>query len=193
MTYEVELKFRLPDPALVLRKLRQWNAQVGDEETQADQYFAHPSRDFATTNEALRIRSIGDVNRITYKGPVIDQATKTRHESELLFESGPDAAEQLAQIWEKLGFRRVRVVRKVRQTFHLIWAGRSLQVCFDKLEGLGDFLEIETLAETEDKLDAQQAILAFARELHLGESERRSYLEMLIQQDGDGNSLLLFS
>lgn len=181
MQFEVELKFPLPDPSQVLLQLDALNAVRGLEVTQSDQYLAHPSRNFSVTNEALRIRSIGDENRLTYKGPVVDQATKTRLESELTFESGPVAAEQFAQIWEKLGFRRVRVVRKQRQIYHLKWAGRDLEICFDQVEGLGPFLEIESLATAEEKLPAQQAILSLATELNLPAPEHRSYLEMLLE------------
>ncbi len=180
MTYEVELKFRLQDAAQMQAKLAALGANRGEVQAQCDQYFAHPARDFATTDEALRIRSIGEENRITYKGPVIDKATKTRHESELKFQSGTAAAEQLAKIWEDLGFRRVRKVQKSRQLYSLRWKDRDLEICLDRVEGLGEFLEIETLADDSDKTVAQQTILSLAAELQLTVPERRSYLEMLL-------------
>jgi adenylate cyclase class 2 len=183
MQYEVELKFRLSDPTEVLRELSRLQARQTEDQLQVDQYFAHPSRDFAVTDEALRIRSIGDENRVTYKGPVVDRATKTRHESELGFQSGSAAAEQLAQIWEQLGFRRVRMVRKQRRTFLLTFQNHDLEVCFDQVDGLGAFLEIETLANAEEKSLAQQTILAFAAPLKLPAAEPRSYLEMLLEVD----------
>lgn len=180
MTYEVELKFKLTDNQHIQPELEALGAVKGAALQQADQYFAHPTRDFAVTDEALRIRSMGDENRITYKGPVIDRATKTRHESELTFQSGSAAAEQLAQIWEQLGFRRVRVVRKSRQSYSLRWQARDLEICLDQVEGLGAFLEIETLADDSDVAAAQQAILSLAKELQLSHAEHRSYLEMLL-------------
>jgi len=184
MNYEVELKFRLADPAHMESHLHSLGAVRGAVQTQCDQYFAHPIRNFAETDEALRIRSIGDENRITFKGPVLDQATKTRHESELTFQSGSAAAEQLARIWEQLGFRRVRKVQKTRQLYHLQWQGRDLEICLDRVEGLGEFLEIETLADDSDKTVAQQTILSLAAKLQLTTPERRSYLEMLLESDG---------
>jgi adenylate cyclase class 2 len=186
MQYEVELKFRLSDPTEVLQELGRLQAKPQEDQLQVDQYFAHPSRDFAVTDEALRIRSIGDENRVTYKGPVVDRATKTRHESELGFEPGSAAAEQLAQIWEQLGFRRVRIVRKQRRTFLLTFQSHNLEICFDQVDGLGSFLEIETLASSEEKELAQQTILAFAELLKLPSSEPRSYLAMLLDVDQAG-------
>ncbi len=183
MTYEVELKFRLTDNDLVIARLGDFGAVRGAVQNQVDRYFAHPVRDFAVTDEALRIRSIGDENRVTYKGPVIDTATKTRHESELTFQSGPAAAEQFARIWEQLGFRQVRVVRKSRQLYACRRHGRNLEICLDQVDGLGAFLEIETLADETDKVAAQQTILSVAGELQLSEPEQRSYLEMLLEGD----------
>jgi adenylate cyclase, class 2 len=187
MTYEVELKFRLDDKDFVLGRLQALGTVQGNTQVQVDQYFAHPSRDFATTDEALRIRSMGDENRMTYKGPVIDRATKTRYESELEFQSGQAAAEQLAGLWEHLGFRRVRVVRKSRQSYFLRKNERDLEVCVDQVDGLGTFLEIETLADETEKAAAQQTILSLASELQLKEPEQRSYLEMLLESD-QGNA-----
>ena len=184
MNYEVELKFPVSDYEPIISQLKSLSAETGGTQVQVDRYFAHPVRDFAATDEALRIRSIGDENRITYKGPVIDKATKTRHESELTFQSGAAAAEQLAQIWIDLGFRQVRMVRKSREHFRLNWQSRQLEVCLDQVEGLGNFLEIETLATDTDKAAAQRAILSLADALKLRDAERRSYLEMLLELDG---------
>lgn len=183
MTYEVELKFPLRDADQMQSKLAALGAVRGLVQTQCDQYFAHPVRHFAETDEALRIRSIGEENRITFKGPVIDKATKTRHESELTFQSGSAAAEQLAKIWEDLGFRRVRKVQKSRQLYSLRWSERDLEICLDRVEGLGEYLEIETLANEAEKTIAQQTILSLAAELQLTAPEQRSYLEMLLAAD----------
>ena len=57
-------------------------ARFHDPAEQVDRYFAHPCRDFARTDEALRLRRDGDDVAITWKGPRIDAATKTRRESE---------------------------------------------------------------------------------------------------------------
>ena len=78
---------------------------------QVDRYFNHPARDFGVTDEAFRIRSVGDANCVTYKGPRIDSVTKTRREIEVSFAEGSDAASQMTDIWQSLGFRFVREVR----------------------------------------------------------------------------------
>ena len=76
---------------------------------EVDRYFNHPARDFAETDEALRIRRIGPVNRITYKGPRVDTVTKTRQELELPLVEGEKSAADWITLLEKLGIsHRVR-------------------------------------------------------------------------------------
>jgi len=78
MQFEVEQKFPVADLADVENRLAALGATFVDEVVQVDRYFAHPSRDFAKTDEAIRIRQVGDANFITYNGPKIDTTTKTR-------------------------------------------------------------------------------------------------------------------
>ncbi len=147
-----------------------------------DVYLNHPARDFARTNEAFRIRRIGDENRITYKGPRRSGPTKTREEIEIPFAPGPDRFQQLLRLLENLGFRPVATVRKHRQTFHLNFQEHELEILLDTAEGLGPFAEIEALASSEADLPAaQQAVLALAGLLGLTSVEPRSYLRMILQ------------
>src|SRR3954465_6549749 len=106
-------------------------AAVRDQE---DVYLSHPARDFAQTGEALRLRSEGSSNRITYKGPRQGGPTKTREEIEIAFVEGDEARERMRRLWELLGFRPVAVLHKRRQSFHLEHQGRALEVVLDAAE-----------------------------------------------------------
>jgi adenylate cyclase class 2 len=56
-------------------------------------------------------------------------------------------------------------------------------VALDDVEGLGAFVELELMAR-EDQLDAARAALSqLASQLQLAGSERRSYLELLLERD----------
>ena len=83
MKIEVELKFAVADAVAVREKLNQLGAEFLAPVIQTDNYYAHPARDFAATDEALRIRRVGTASYLTYKGPKIDQMTKTREETEI--------------------------------------------------------------------------------------------------------------
>lgn len=91
MGYEVEVKYRLVDRDQLERRLAEQGAARGPEINQEDVYLSHPSRDFAASNEAFRIRRIGSDNRITYKGPRLSGPTKTREEIEISVTSGDGA------------------------------------------------------------------------------------------------------
>jgi adenylate cyclase class 2 len=182
MGYEVEVKYRLVDHDRLERLLAERGAAREPEITQEDVYLRHPSRDFAATNEAFRIRRIGTENRITYKGPRLSGPTKTREEIEISVTSGEVAFNQLLRLFENLGFEPVATVRKSRTSFHLTHNGRALEVVLDRAIGMGNFAEIEALAASESDLPAAQAaVLMLAEGLGLTEVEPRSYLRMSLE------------
>jgi adenylate cyclase, class 2 len=181
MGYEVEVKYRSVDHGHLEWQLTALGATRSASVRQVDVYLNHPSRDFATTNEAFRLRAIGDENRITYKGPRRPGPTKTRKEIEIRFADGAHSAGQLLDLFVLLGFRPVATVSKTRTPFLVTRAGHSLEVTLDRADGLGSFAEIETLAESEPGLPAaQSAVLALAAELGLTDIEPRSYLHMVL-------------
>ncbi len=185
MGYEVEIKFRVADHAEVERRLAERGVEPEATVEHHDAYLAHPSRDFAATGEAFRIRGEGNCNRITYKGPKLGGPTKTREEIEVAFAEGVEAHEQLSRVFERLGFRAVAEVRKRRLEYHLDYQGRPMAVALDLAEGLGSFAEVETLVESETDLpDGQNAVLALAGELGLSQVEPRSYLRMVLEASG---------
>ncbi len=98
--YEVELKYRVADVPEVEAALERLGASWHGTTEQVDRYFNHPSRDFAVTDEALRLRSTAVGVAITWKGPRLDATAKTRHEIELplALAAVPAAAEALAAV-----------------------------------------------------------------------------------------------
>lgn len=179
---EVEMKFPVTDFAGLVTQLADWGVLDVLSREDTDQYFNAPDRDFAQTDEALRVRRIGPANFVTYKGPKLDARTKTRTELEVPLGSGEVVAQNFMQILQHLGYRPVGVVHKRRRLYHVERAGFPLEVCLDEVDGLGRFAELEIQA-SEDRLDeARAALLAAAAALGLTVSERRSYLQMLLTQ-----------
>ncbi|WP_422930392.1 class IV adenylate cyclase [Singulisphaera sp. PoT] len=182
MGFEVEVKYQAPDHSELERQLLALGAEPSPEIEQADIYLRHPARDFAQTNEALRIRRVGDRNHITYKGPRRSGPTKTREEIELPFQAGAKSFEQLLRLFENLGFQRVATVRKRRRTFRLRDQGHEFEIALDLAEGLGSFAEVEIYVDSEDGLAAaQQAVVGLSAKLGLTEVEHRSYLRMVLE------------
>lgn len=180
MAIEVEQKFPVTDPAALRARLAELGARQQHEIEQVDIYFAHPGRDFAQTDEALRLRCVGVDNYITYKGPKLDARTKTRREIEIPLPPGKSTAQDAQNLVEALGFRSVREVRKTRTELTLTWQEHEVTVCLDRVAGLGDFVELEIVTPQAGMAAAVETIGRLAARLQLSGSERRSYLELLL-------------
>lgn len=179
---EVEVKFRAEDFETLERQLAGWGAAAEEVHIELDRYYNAPDRDFAQTDEALRLRSIGEANVLTYKGPRCDPQSKTRVEIEVPLAPGGEPASACGQLLERLGYRFVASVRKERRSYRLSWAGWPVRICLDEVAGLGRFVELETLAADAQWLPAREALQQLAAALGLGASERRSYLELLLSR-----------
>jgi adenylate cyclase, class 2 len=181
---EIEAKFPVDDHGPIESLLRDWGATIDGVREDADHYFNAPDRDFAKTDEALRIRSIGPANCVTYKGPKIDAQTKTRTEIEVPLADGPATRDEFGRLLTHLGYRPVTIVRKRRVIAHLAREGFALEVCLDTVAEVGRFVEVEIMAPPESLDAARTLLLRVASELGLKAQERRSYLEMLLKSRG---------
>src|SRR6201995_5245701 len=114
MKFEVEQKHLVPDMRVLEERLAERGVEIGHAIEQVDRYFAHPSRDFSQTDEALRIRTVGDNSFVTFKGPKLDTTTKTRHEIELPLDAGDRDGAKFGELLSALGFKPVAVVKKQR-------------------------------------------------------------------------------
>ena len=177
--YEVELKLRADHDAL-REKLADHGATHVDSRTQTDTYYNAPHRDFAETDEALRIRheqpADGEaVTKVTYKGPLVESESKTREEHETTVDS--EAA--LEGVLSGLGFEPAATVEKDREFYAL----EGYTITLDDVTGLGEFVEIEQEA-TESEVEAvrEGAVdLLSALGLDSGEQIRTSYLGLLLK------------
>ncbi|WP_158056419.1 class IV adenylate cyclase [Halorussus halophilus] len=177
--YEVEVKVRA-DHAAVREQLDAQNATPVDHVTQIDTYYSAPHRDFAETDEALRIREetpreSNSFTEVTYKGPLADAKSKTRREIETVVE----CADDMGAILEALDFEPAAEVRKERERFAL----DGYTVTLDSVEGLGEFVEVET--EAEDIDPAREGAFDVLRSLGLDPDDQiqTSYLGLLLASD----------
>ena len=177
---EVEAKYLLPDPTAVEARLREWGAVLVAEHAEADHYLNAPDRDFARTDEAFRLRRIGDRNLLTYKGPRRDGASKTRTEVEVPCPGGDEAAEAFLKLFRHLGYRPTAVVRKRRRIYEWTRDGFTVHACLDDVDGVGKFIELEIVAPDDQYAAARETVLRAAADLELGPTETRSYLEQLL-------------
>ncbi len=174
---EVEVKARCGPE--VVDKILALGAVLKGTEHHQDIYFNSPIRDFRETDEALRIRIKEQGARLTYKGPKLDSQTKSRLELTVVV----DDPLNMEKILAELGFQPSGKVRKQRTKYTL----GEITFALDEVEGLGSFLEIEALAK-DDWTAKQDWVLEILHQLCLGESIRKSYLELLEEQHLEGCS-----
>ncbi|MDW5561622.1 MAG: class IV adenylate cyclase [Methanomassiliicoccus sp.] len=168
---EIEIKCPCDDLDGMEGKLRERGASFHGEVDQADLYLAHPCRDFAVTDEALRLRREGETVALFYKGPKLDPQSKTREEIQAAV---PDPA-AMRLVLDRLGFRPVAEVKKKRRNYGL----GPVEVSIDRVAGLGGFVELEVQDLPVE--EGRSMLFALMRDLGLERTERRSYLELLLQ------------
>lgn len=193
--YEVELKVRA-DHEAVRESIGALDAEFRGTIEQDDTYYDAPHKDFGETDEALRVRreriveTAGESGTesegrtetavLTYKGPLVDSESKTRREIETDIGDGNAIEEALAA----LGFEPAATVSKTRSIYAAAEEEWTL-VC-DRVEGLGEFLEVELEAE-EDRIEtARERVYDVLEDLGLDPENgtRTSYLEMLLDRPG---------
>ncbi len=190
-SFEVEVKFPVPNHDTVIAALTHIGLHPKLTEHQNDRYFNHPCRDFAKSDEALRIRhttiehlqspsqSGTEHFELTYKGPKIDPLSKTRVEINTSIQN----LDEVAAVLGHLGFRTAGVVTKTRTIYDM----DDIEICIDIVEGLGVFVELESAAETEEEVPTvRDALLRLAEQIGLDTSTmiRTSYLELILEKDG---------
>jgi adenylate cyclase class 2 len=187
-SFEVEQKYHVDDLDTLERKLRQWGAVEQPPHQHSDTYFNHPSRDFAQTQEALRIRRVDGCPLVTYKGPKLPGAIKARRELEWQLDPGDPDGTKMEELLEVLGFRRVAMVRKQRRRFAMSGDLADFGVVIDQVARLGLFAEIELIVADHAHIESSRdRIGRLGEQLGLHRSEPRSYLRMLLEQDLRGN------
>ncbi|NLE39162.1 MAG: class IV adenylate cyclase [Pirellulaceae bacterium] len=186
MNYEVEQKFPVADLTPVEARLSSLGASISEARIEVDLYFNHPARDFAKTDEAIRLRRVGPLNRITYKGPKFDTATKTREELELPLPDGEATFADWSALLRALGFQPVGEVRKERRKAWVEWDDRRVEVSLDRIAGLGEFVELELVVPPDEFEVAKACIHSLAARLELTRVERRSYLCLMLASRTSG-------
>ena len=210
--YEVEVKVRA-DHETVRERVAALDADFQGTIRQEDTYYDAPHREFAETDEALRIRretpvetgaddgdgienagpgstletdgTRAETTVITYKGPLVDADSKTRHEAETAVED----AETVHEIFTRLGFTPAATVPKRRSTYTA--TDEEWTIVCDRVEDLGEFVEVELEADEGEIEAARERVYGILRDLDLDPADgiRTSYLGMLLDgADGPNDS-----
>ncbi len=187
MAIEVEVKAKLD--TIPLQKMREMlvsrGAKMSSVLLEEDVYLSSPTRDFRRTDEALRVRTqqvVEDNSEmtvleravyLTYKGPKLRSGSKSRRELEVLIEGGSPSS--MIELLGDIGFSEAGSVSKKR--YQLDYGG--YRILLDDVSGLGEFIEIEHIAEGTERMDEiVQEMKELIPELTDGKWIEISYLEL---------------
>jgi adenylate cyclase class 2 len=185
-TFEVEVKVPVTNSEEIRQRLLDSGARQLNSEVQVDTYFDHPCRSFQETDEAIRVRERRPIdgtdldtshapNELTYKGPKIDQETKTRLEYSVDLEE----TKSITAILETLSFKPVAMVTKKR-IFYIL---NEITISIDDVEHVGLFLELESIVHDKNEIEsAKKAIFEILEGLGVDPNQtvRDSYLELYL-------------
>ena len=183
---EVEIKLPIADLDTIKRKL----LKMGFKETavieERDTYFDNRQGDIRANGEALRVRETKDYltgesrAQINFKGKKLDTCTMTREE----LETGVENGEISRKILQAIGY--IPVAPEVIKE-RIMLRRESVTACLDNVRGLGEFLELEILADSKKQKDAalgQIENILNNLGYQISDTVRTAYLSMLQKRMG---------
>lgn len=181
MSIEVELKVKIKDKEEIINNLKNLNFIEKDLVIETDTYFNSQHHNFIALDEALRVRNV--VNKstnesksfVTYKGAKLDSISMSRKE----LETEVKDSSVVKEILQNIGFTPVTPLMKER----LYLKNNNITACVDTVNGLGDYLELEIIAENNSEKEKSLKILEnllIKLGYSLNDTINTSYLSMLM-------------
>ncbi len=178
------MKVKIADPAGLEKCLLGLGYILKETLRETDTYFDGGMNGIKKSGQALRVRRTlvcatgKEHSSITFKGEKLDKISMARVE----LETGVENGETAERILSALGFFPVQpIVIKTRKVFKK----EDISVCVDDVQGLGSYLELEIMAESEE---ARPAALDRIEKLlqsigyTMADTMRVSYLSQLQKQ-----------
>ena len=147
--YEVEVKAVLKDRKAVLKKLQNLGCQWSEELHQVDYVFAPkgtPYPDVPMGATVLRVRKQNDKYFFTLKIPQSSHQDCIEREMEI------KDGEMMVEILELMRWDKLPTVEKKRIKTNF----KDMEIVLDKVELLGEFIEVEKIVTHEDHKDRKK-------------------------------------
>lgn len=161
---EIEVKAKVTDKQSVQQKLEDLGCQFTSLISQKDRIFIPTGMALPVESgvNVLRIREQDGKFIFTLKQAITNQLDCLEKESEV---SNPQA---MIDSFELLGFYEASTVHKQRMKCKY----NGLEICLDTVEKLGDYIEVEKLAEEADSQVVQDELFRFLKTLGVEEQDR---------------------
>lgn len=160
---EIELKFKVKDKDILLKKLKSLNCELSEPLYQNDSIYVS---DLGSTESVegsiwLRVRKENEKVELNLK----KQSKKLEESKEIEFEV--NSYEKANEFLETLGYKKWVEVNKTR----LFTKYDKYNLCIDDVDRLGSFIEIEILVNDNDEKDYIEELLSVAAYLDLKEED----------------------
>jgi len=166
--FEVEVKVKVDDIEAFKAKINDLKCNFDEPLVQTDRIFVEngvKGFNIPFGSPVLRIRTENNKSIFTYKQKTNDIRGTIEHETVI------DNFEEMISILTLLGFKEHVTVNKKR-----VYAKYdNFNICIDDVELLGSFVEIEIMANEDEKEEKYNNILAFIKTLGLNEENIVKY------------------
>ena len=154
---EIELKFRVDNLNKILVFLERNGCVVSPVNRQHDRIYVKDLDDVESSAGSvwLRVRKTDEVTELNYKRQNADGAESEEIEFEV------SSYEKANAFLKALGFEEWVQVNKERRYSKY----KNCNICMDKVEGLGEFVEVEMLVSEQDDVDYKERLFEVAKEI----------------------------
>lgn len=175
---EIEVKAKVYDPALLLKNLKNLGADFSGPTIQVDSIYVKDKNvflDFKPETNFLRIREQNGKTVFTLKRSVINELDKIEKELEI------KDKKVMAEILELMDYHEAVKIIKIRRKCYL----NNYEICLDKVEDLGSFVEVESLVKDGNSLKIQSEMFEFLETLGVNKSDQvfEGYDTMIFKQN----------
>ncbi len=170
---EIEVKAKVKNEETLLSALKNAGCELGSPVVQKDTVYVENTGNLETflSNRCfMRIRESDDGSiHFTYKRPKSNRLHKEDSLDKVEHELIVDSKEACEGMLEELGFKKAVYTEKTRRKAK--W--KDYEICFDQIEGLGSFIEIEKMAgENETAEDVESELLGHLISFGIDSQER---------------------
>lgn len=150
---EIEVKAKVKDKEILIQALQNVGCELGNPIVQEDTVYVRNVGNletFLANDYFLRIRECDDGSiYFTFKRPKSNRLPKQDSLDKVEHELKVDSKEACEGILQELGLSKQVYTKKTRRKAK--WNG--YEICFDEIDGLGVFIEIEKMASDDEKME----------------------------------------
>jgi len=178
---EIEVKAKVKNWDMLITKLDALGVKLSPPIHQHDTIYVDGDWEFTqfvSDRNILRIRRQGDKSILTLKRPGKNELDCTECETEV---SNPESTHKMLKL---MGYRPFIEVKKERRKakygglkppHSLLENEEQIEICLDRVEDLGEYIEVEKLTKDNNVEKIQQELFSFLETLGISKSDQETH------------------